>query len=60
MTTQSDKGDLYQHLVEKGSLKQLVYQNTYDTMKLFNKVLGQMIKKYQLKKIKSDNNRDQW
>lgn len=54
MTVPEEKSDLYQLMVEKGCLKQQVYQNTYETFQMLKKVLEKMIKKYQLKKIKSE------
>ncbi len=54
MAFPEDKSDLYQYIVDKGCLKQKAYQNTYETFQLLKKVLVKMIKKYELKKIKSE------
>jgi len=54
MAFPEDKSDLNQYIIEKGCLKQKVYQNTFETFQLLKKVLEKMIKKYELKKIHSE------
>jgi hypothetical protein len=54
MAFPTEKADLYQHIVDKGCLKQKVYENTYQDFQLLKKILSNMIKKYNLKKVKSE------
>lgn len=54
MAIPDDKKDLYQFIVDKGCLKQKVYENTYQTFQLMKRVLDKMIKKYELKKVRSE------
>ena len=54
MAFPEDKSDLNQYIIDKGCLKQKVYQNTYETFQLLKKVVEKMIKKYELKKIHSE------
>ncbi len=54
MTTPSKDKDIFKFIVEKGCLKQKVFQNTYSTLKIFKKVLEKMVKQYHHSNIKSE------
>lgn len=46
MTTTSNPDDLFGTLIKKGTLKQLVYQNTFSTFQLFKKIIKELVEDY--------------
>ena len=54
MEQQADNHSLFRHMVEKGCLKQRVFDNTYSALQMFKKILQEMKEEYDKSDIKCE------
>ena len=54
MTKKENNHELFKFMVDKGCIKQKVYNNTFDTLNLIKKVLMELAKEYNKDDIKSE------